>query len=408
MTAKSQHRLFVWPFHRSATDRMLAGVAGGIAAKLGVSPIYVRAAFVSASLAGGVGVIVYAALALLVPTETGAPITMGTDHAEKHADRRQIVGLALIFLASMMTLEVVGLWFGPVVWPATLVIFGLAIAIETSGINYEQSLARGSSGGGAGAGAGGRQSWWLVVGGLGMMVAGLAVVLRSLDALQSVGVLVIALFVAVGGFLIVAGPWLWSLIEDLRTERRARIRSEEKAEVAAHLHDSVLQTLALIQRTDDPKKMVTLARSQERDLRSWLFDERSQDTQTIQGALSDAASRVEAAHDVPVSVVVVGEAGLPTDRQDALIAAATEAMMNAAEHSGAEKVSVYAETSDSLIEVFVTDQGLGFDQQSVNNDRKGIRESIKARMLRHGGTATIESMAGEGTEVHLTMNGVPA
>lgn len=245
-----------------------------------------------------------------------------------------------------------------------------------------------------------------MIGGLAMMVAGLVVVLRSLDRLQSFGVLAIALIVAIGGFVIVAGPWLWSLIEDLRTERRARIRSEEKAEVAAHLHDSVLQTLALIQRTDDPKKMVTLARSQERDLRSWLFDERSGDAQTIQGALTNAASRVEAAHDVPVSVVVVGEANLSTDKQEAIIGAATEAMMNAAKHSGASRVSVYAETSETSVEVFVTDQGDGFDQATVGDDRRGIRESIEARMHRHGGTATIETTTGEGTEVHLTMNGV--
>jgi signal transduction histidine kinase len=282
------------------------------------------------------------------------------------------------------------------VWPTTLVVFGLAIAIDTSGINYERSLEGVTAG---------RRSWWLVIGGLAMMVAGLAVVLRSLDRLQSFGVLAIALIVAVGGFAIVAGPWLWSLIEDLRTERRARIRSEEKAEVAAHLHDSVLQTLALIQRTDDPKKMVTLARSQERDLRSWLFDENSSDTDSIQGALTSAATRVEAAHDVPISVVVVGEANLPSDKHEALIAAATEAMMNAAKHSGATKISVYAEMADGAIDVYVSDQGEGFERDSVGDDRRGIRESIEARMQRHGGTAMIESSAGEGTEVHLTMNG---
>jgi signal transduction histidine kinase len=211
--------------------------------------------------------------------------------------------------------------------------------------------------------------------------------------------------VAFGGFVIVAGPWLWSLIEDLRTERRARIRSEEKAEVAAHLHDSVLQTLALIQRTDDPKKMVTLARSQERDLRTWLFDDTNSDADSIDGALRNAATRVEAAHDVPVSVVVVGEATLPPERQEAMIAATTEAMMNAAEHSGASKISVYAEMADGSVDVYVSDQGHGFDRDTVRDDRRGIRESIEARMQRHGGTATIESIAGEGTEVHLTMNG---
>jgi len=371
---------------------MLAGVAGGISESVAVSPIYVRAAFVCLSLAGGVGLILYILLALVVPD---AP-TDDEDQARPPARNPQRLGMALIFVAIMLFLQVIGLWLGPVVWPATLVVFGLAIAIDTSGINYERSLQGVTAG---------RRSWWLVIGGLAMMVAGLVVVLRSLDRLQSVGVLAIALIVAIGGFVIVAGPWLWSLTEDLRTERRARIRSEEKAEVAAHLHDSVLQTLALIQRTDDPKKMVTLARSQERDLRSWLFDENSSDTDSIQGALTSAATRVEAAHDVPVSVVVVGEAGLPPDRHEALIAAATEAMMNAAKHSGASKISVYAEMTDGSIDVYVSDQGDGFDRDSVDDDRRGIRESIEARMQRHGGTAVIESTTGEGTEVHLTMIG---
>jgi signal transduction histidine kinase len=383
---------FSWPFYRSRSERMLAGVAGGIAKSVGLNPVYVRAAFVSLSLAGGVGLILYIVLALVIPDRP--PDDM--EHITPPATRRRLIGMAMMFVAVMLVLQMIGLWLGTVVWPTTLVVFGLAMAIDTSGINYERSLQGATAG---------RRSSWLVIAGLGMMVAGLVVVLRSLDRLQSFGVLAIALIVAIGGFAIVAGPWLWSLIEDLRTERRARIRSEEKAEVAAHLHDSVLQTLALIQRTDDPKKMVTLARSQERDLRSWLFDENSTDADSIAGALTSAATRVETAHDVPVSVVVVGEASLPSDKQGALISATTEAMMNAAEHSGATKVSVYAEMADGTIDVYVTDQGDGFDRDSVGEDRKGIGESIEARMQRHGGTATIESIAGEGTEVYLTMNG---
>jgi signal transduction histidine kinase/phage shock protein PspC (stress-responsive transcriptional regulator) len=373
---------------------MLAGVAGGISEATGVSPIYIRAGFVSLSMAGGVGLILYILLALVVPDDP----MMDSDESAQPATKPQVIGMALMFIAVMLFLQAIGLWFGVVVWPTTLVVFGLAIAIETSGINYERSLEGVTSG---------RRSWWLVIAGLAMMVAGLVVVLRSLDRLRSVGVLAIALVVAFGGFVIVAGPWLWSLIEDLRTERRARIRSEEKAEVAAHLHDSVLQTLALIQRTDDPKKMVTLARSQERDLRSWLFDDANADADSIEGALTSAATKVEAVHDVPVSVVVVGEAVLSAERQEALIAAATEAMMNAAKHSGASKISVYAEMIGGSVDVYVSDQGHGFDCDNVNKDRRGIRESIEARMKRNDGTAMIESIAGEGTEVHLTMNGAP-
>ncbi len=373
---------------------ILAGVAGGIAARLGIRTVYVRAAFMSAVLAAGLGIVVYLLAALLVPIERDSQADV-----RDPATPPQILGLVLMFIAVMLVFQGFSIWFGPVVWPATLVIFGLAIAIDTSGVNYEKSLA------GITGQSRGRRSWWLVVGGLVMMVAGFAVVFSSLDALRGIGVLALALLAAIAGLSIVAGPWIWSLIEDLRTERRARIRSEEKADMAAHLHDSVLQTFALIQRTDDPKKMVTLARSQERELRTWLFDEEAADSQTLRGALSDAATSVEEAHDVPVSVVVVGDSSLASNRQAALVGAATEAMMNAAKHSGADRVSVFAEASEGSVEVFVTDQGKGFDVDAVDDDRRGLVESIKGRMHRHGGEAVIDSEAGVGTEVHLTISG---
>ena len=390
--ASQTARSFEWPARRSNDDRMIAGVAGGIANRLGVRSIYVRAAFLALCLAGGVGGVLYLLAALIVPTWPP-----GEEPPPHHASRMQMAGLGAMFLAMMLLLQAAGIWFGTIVWPATLVIFGLAIAIDTSGANYEKSL--------SGITGEGRRSWWLVAVGLAMMVGGLIIVLSSLDQLQALGVVVLAVLLALGGFAIVAGPWIWSLIEDLNTERRARIRSEEKADMAAHLHDSVLQTLALIQRSDDPKRMVTLARSQERELRSWLFDERAADTQTLRGGLADAANRVEEAHDVPVSVVVVGESSLPGDRQAAIIGAATEAMMNAAKHSGADRVSVFAEASESQVDVFVTDQGKGFDVDAVDDDRKGVAESIKGRMHRHGGAAKIDSETGVGTEVHLTISG---
>jgi len=394
MTTPIESTGLSWPFQRSSDDVLLAGVAGGIAARLGVRTVYVRAAFLSASLALGVGIIVYLLAALLVPINKDPQPDVRTK-----ATVPQALGLTLIFLASMLLLQSFSIWLGPVVWPATLVIFGLAIAVDTSGVNYERSLT------GITGPSSGRRSWWLVTGGLVMMVAGFAVVFSSLDALRGVGVLMLALLAALAGLSIVAGPWVWSLIEDLRTERRARIRSEEKADMAAHLHDSVLQTFALIQRTDDPKRMVTLARSQERELRSWLFDEEATNTQTLRGALSDAANSVEEAHDVPVSVVVVGDSSLPLDRQTALVGAATEAMMNAAKHSGADRVSVFAEAKDGTVDVFVTDQGKGFDVDSIDGDRRGVAESIKGRMVRHGGVATVDSEPEVGTEIHLTMSG---
>ncbi|MCL1600116.1 MAG: PspC domain-containing protein [Actinomycetia bacterium] len=386
----SGHKTIDWPFLRSVDKRMLTGVAGGIGERLGIHPIYVRAAFLSAMLAGGVGLIAYVLASLIVPEAKGPP--------ESHsATTRQKIGIGAMFLAGMLLFQGIGLWFGPATWPIVLVLFGLAIAIDTSGFNYEQSLEGvvGSS----------RRPWWLVLGGLAMMIAGLAFVLTSLDGLQSVGALVIATILTLVGFVIVGGPWFWSLIEDLGTERRARIRSEERAEMAAHLHDSVLQSLALIQRTEDPKKMVTLARAQERDLRAWLYNPEAADEQTLRGALGAAATRVEEAHDVPVTVVVVGDDELPPAAQKALVGAATETMMNAAQHSGAAKVSVFAEATGDDVEVFITDQGCGFDPENVEADRKGITESIRGRMSRNGGTVTIDSSSGVGTEVHLTMPG---
>ncbi len=363
-------------------------MAGGVGEWLGIRPIYIRAAFLSAILAAGFGLIVYVFAALLVPEAEDRPDPSKTTTQQK-------LGIGVMFAAGMFLFQGVGLWFGAVTWPIVLVLFGLAIAIDTSGFNYEQSLqgVMGTS----------RRPWWLVLAGLGMMIAGLAFVLTSLDALQSAGALVIATILTLVGLLIVGGPWLWSVVEDLGTERRARIRSEERAEMAAHLHDSVLQSLALIQRTDDPKKMVTLARAQERDLRAWLFDPDASDEDTLRGALGAAAARVEEAHDIPVSVVVVGEDELPATGQKALVGAATEAMMNAARHSGADKVSVFAEATDKGVDVFVTDQGRGFGPEAVDGDRKGIAESIRGRMIRNGGTAVIDSSDGVGTEVHLTM-----
>lgn len=390
MTATSERRSIDWPFRRSTSDRLLTGVAGGIGERLGIRTIYIRAAFLSAMLAAGLGLIVYVLAALLVP-ETGE------QPRPTSATMRQKIGIGAMFAAGMLLFQGIGLWFGPVTWPIVLVLFGLAIAIDTSGFNYEQSL--------QGVLDTSRRPWWIVLAGLGMMIIGLAFVLTSIDALKSTGALVIATALTLIGFLIVGGPWLWSLVEDLGTERRARIRSEERAEMAAHLHDSVLQSLALIQRTEDPKKMVTLARAQERDLRSWLYDPDASDEETLRGALGVAAARVEEAHDIPVSVVVVGENELPHTRRKALVGAATEAMTNAAHHSGAKMVSVFAEPTEEGVEVFVTDQGGGFDPDDVDADRKGIAESIRGRMSRNGGTAEIDSSIGVGTEVHLMMPG---
>jgi signal transduction histidine kinase len=214
----------------------------------------------------------------------------------------------------------------------------------------------------------------------------------------------VALVVASALGLILA-PFVVRLVRSLATERSERIRSQERAEVAAHLHDSVLQTLALVQkRADDPRAVAALARSQERELRAWLSGRVPGDTKRLGTALEAAAGEVEHDHGVPVEVVVVGDREVDAGVQ-ALVAAAREAMVNAAKHAGVDSgpISLYAEAADGHVEVFVRDRGNGFEPGAVPADRRGIAESIVGRMARHGGRARIRSTPGEGTEVELSL-----
>jgi len=195
-----------------------------------------------------------------------------------------------------------------------------------------------------------------------------------------------------------------SLLNDLAAERRERMRSQERADVAAHLHDSVLQTLALLQQnSSDPALVATLARRQERDLRSWLYGAEEPSGDSLAATLREAAAEVEEAHHVAVEVVTVGDVPI-TPAVAALARAAREAMVNAAKHAQVARVDVYAETGGRHLDVYVRDRGVGFDVDAVASDRLGVRESIVGRMKRHGGSATVRSTAGEGTEVHLSVS----
>jgi signal transduction histidine kinase len=205
------------------------------------------------------------------------------------------------------------------------------------------------------------------------------------------------------GLAIVIGPWIYRLAGDLTAERAERVRTQERADMAAHLHDSVLQTLALMQRTDSATRMASLARVQERELRAWLYGKTgSLESETLAGALDALAGRCESLHDVKVDVVTVGDAELD-ERLSGLGAACGEALNNAARHSGASLISLYAEVEPSLVTVYVRDQGTGFDPTTVPADRRGIRDSIEGRVRRFGGTAIVHSAPGEGTEVMLTL-----
>lgn len=241
-------------------------------------------------------------------------------------------------------------------------------------------------------------------GGFGIaLIAGAAlIVLSRTGALDSAGDAILTILVAILALALVLAPFWWRLGRNLAAERSERIRSQERAEMAAHIHDSVLQTLTLVQRrADDPRAVAQLARAQERELRGWLFaDDRAPASSSLVAALEQVAAEVEEAHRVPIEVVAVGD-GPVGEAGTALVAAAREAMVNASKFApDAGEVAVYAELDPAHAEVFVRDRGGGFDPESLPADRQGIRESIMGRMERSGGTARIRS-SDAGTEVEL-------
>ena len=392
--ATERFQVFRGRLTRSTHDRIVAGLSGGIATRLGIPTVFVRAAFVALTLAGGFGILCYLAGWLTVPDETqyGSMIV-----ADQPPTKPQQIGLSLGFLALLVILDGIGLWFGPIVWPATLFIFGAALVWDRSSAESRDRMSRFAKPSGEGT----NRSRTQIIVGVGLMAVGIVVVLASLDSFQQLGPVAVAVLITAAGFMLLFGPWILGLFEDLTDERRARIRSEERADMAAHLHDSVLQTLALIQRSDDPQRMTTLARAQERDLRAWLFEPSdSVNGGTVGEAIAAAAARVESDFDIPIEVVVVGDRGLD-GATEPLVASAAEAMANAAEHSGARTISVYVECSQEAVEGWITDQGCGFDPDEIPEQRKGISESIISRMARSGGEATVISRPGEGTEIHL-------
>jgi signal transduction histidine kinase len=239
--------------------------------------------------------------------------------------------------------------------------------------------------------------------GVALVVGGGLVFLWLNDALQPARDVLLAVVVVVVALTLILAPWWMRLVRGLASERAERIRSQERAEVAAHLHDSVLQTLALMQkRVDDPREVAALARRQERELRAWLNHRRSPGEATVATALEAAAAEIEEAHGVPLEVVAVGDAPLD-ERAEALVGAAREALLNAAKFGGDGPVVLYAEVDANRIEVFVRDRGPGFDPAAVPPDRRGVRESIIGRMRRHGGRAVVHSAPGQGTEVELVL-----
>jgi signal transduction histidine kinase len=252
---------------------------------------------------------------------------------------------------------------------------------------------------------GGDRPWLRIartVVGIALVIVGAAIFLAVRGDLAAARDGLGATLIVVAGLAVVTWPVWMRLVRELSDERRARIRSQERAEIAAHLHDSVLHTLTLIQRhVEDPREVAKLARAQERALRSWLYG-RAENTGTFQAAIESTAAEVEETHGAPIDVVVVGDRPLD-ERLAAELAAAREAMVNAAKYGQGAPISVYAEVEQDAVTVFVKDRGPGFDQDTVPADRLGIRHSIVGRMQRHGGRAVVKSTSGGGTEVRLTM-----
>lgn len=343
------------------TDRrVIAGLCAGIARALGVDVTLVRLVFAVLALAGGAGILIYLAL-----------------WAYARA-RRVWLTVLLAFVAGALALGAIGL-SGSGIFGIALVVVGLWLALRRG-----RSLRPDSP-----------VSYW----GLGLAAVGVAVAVPGgTPTLLAPGAVAAAV-----GLLVV--PWLWRLVLDRDAERAARVRSDERAEVAARVHDSVLQTLALIQRhVHEPQRVSALARRQERELRGWLYGDfpLGDGAASLEAALLVVAADVEEVHGVRVELASSGDC--PVDhRVEAVVLAAREAMTNAAKFAGVDEIDVYAEVTEDAVAVFVRDRGCGFDRAAVPADRRGLVESIEGRIERADGQATIASAPGQGTEIELRL-----
>ncbi len=386
---------------RRSGGRVVAGVAGGLADHLGLDVFKVRMAFVLLSALAGAGIAAYGLLWVFTPG--------GADSAKPSAaERRQSVGLALLGLG----LSIVVSWLmngtvaAKIIVPIVVVTIGAALVWREYDTDGPRSLL----------GLPARPSvvtWARIVAGATMVIFGLGVVVLARIDLSSLGSALIAVAVTlIGAGLLTVPLWL-RMMRALNDERAARIRNEEREEIASHLHDSVLQTLALIQRqADDPQEVTRLARSQERELRRWLFEDSGPAQSSLAAALRTIAGEVEDQHGVQVTTVTVGDvsmdlgdtgSGLPKEHFTALLGASREALVNAAKHAGVPAIDLFAEAEPHQVSVFVRDRGAGFDLDAVPQDRQGLAKSIRGRIERRGGQVEILSTPGRGTEVRIIM-----
>jgi signal transduction histidine kinase/phage shock protein PspC (stress-responsive transcriptional regulator) len=405
------------PLRRATDGRVVAGVCRGLADHLGLHPLALRVGFVALTVVGGVGALIYAFLWATIQPEDGVglgPVPRGAGGRGGRAPqvpgepgwRRGsrvlepgvllVVGGGLAILVGVLavvqaqgvnlrldiTVPVLVLTVGAVFVWSQLDTSGQDRLLAAQGGDRQQAIGR------------------LVIG-LGLAVAGLVALGAqgsSLADLRNVGGAVLVTLVGVG---VLAAPYVARLWRDLREEQAARVRETERADIAAHLHDSVLQTLALIQRrADDPVQVTRLARAQERELRHWLYTGPVGPAATLAGAVASVGHEVEDLLGAPIELIVTGDRPLDADGQ-ALVNALREAMVNAVRH-GAPPISAYVEVGPDAVEAFVRDHGPGFQLDAVPEDRLGVRESILGRMQRHGGTARVRRLE-QGTEVSLEL-----
>ncbi|MGJ3508660.1 ATP-binding protein [Enemella sp. A6] len=405
---------------RIPEGRWLGGVCTGLAAHLGWPVLVVRIMFVALGLEM-VGVVIYALLWLMRPlagrdpvpaqpglasaTRSGLRTPQDTpEPAQRRADMGPAIALIVFAFGLFALLQLVGLGIsGKILWPIMFAGVGVALIWRQADAGTPpegRARLHDRSWLGRLAVPGRLASILRLILGVGLIGASFALVLASRISLQALPEALLMTFLGIAGIGVVAAPWLFRVRTSLQQAREEKVRADARADMAAHLHDSVLQTLALIQRrADDPKTVQSLARRQERELRTWLYGD-IPDEATLKAALTRAAAEIEDERGVEIELVVVGDLEMTPDLT-AMVRAAREAMMNAAKHSGAELIDVYAEVGDALVEIFVRDRGRGFDPDSIDHDRMGVRRSIIERMKRHGGTARIRSAPGEGTEVRL-------
>ncbi|WP_208607392.1 ATP-binding protein [Streptomyces curacoi] len=404
--------------YRSSDGRWLGGVARGLAGHLGLPVVWVRLVFVGLFLADGLGALLYAAFWFFVPLGVGGvdaqkPSPFATETAAdgrrrlvaRKPDRGQIVALLLMVVVAMVFVGSVDLGGGAKAYLLPAVLVGAGVALVWRQADNA------------------RRARWMEVGrrrrtltllraagGVVLVTAGVSGIFVLQGSAAHLGSVLQAALAVLVGITLLAGPYLVRMTQDLSEERLMRIRAQERAEVAAHVHDSVLHTLTLIQRNaDNAGEVRRLARAQERDLRTWLYrpEGTGKDEADEPASLADAvrrnAAEIEDKHGVPIEVVVVGDCPLD-EKIGAQMQAAREAMVNAAKYGGeGGAVQVYAEVEGRTVFVSVRDRGPGFDLDSIPADRMGVRESIIGRMERNGGTARLRAVPGGGTEVELEM-----